>query len=210
VARTRELEQATKDRLNQAVEAVESCSSAEVVVAVRGHAGSYGAVGPVLGSGLAYLSLLYMLFAPQEFGLVWMAAIVPLAFVLGWVLVRVFRALSVACTRSATVDQAVKRAAQATFVDLGVSATQGRTGVLIYIACRERKVHVVADLGVVAKVPKDAWKAALAGIESLSPTRKFDPESGTRTAVAIEGLRDLLGEFLPRADDDIDELKGVQ
>jgi len=210
VARTSELDQGTKDRLNQAVEAVESCSAAEVVITVRARAGSYGDVGLVIGSVLADLSLLYMLFARQEFGLIWIAAIVPVVFILGWVLVRAFPGIGPACTPAAKVRDTVAVAARAAFVDLGVSATRGRTGVLVYVACTERQIYVVADLGILAKVPEGTWKAALSGIESVAIDRHFDPASATRVAAAIEGLSGVLGEFLPRAEDDIDELEAVQ
>ncbi len=45
-------------------------------------------------------------------------------------------------------DENVHDAARALFVDRGVTRTTGRTGILVYLSALERRVEVVADIGV--------------------------------------------------------------
>src|SRR5438045_3928208 len=53
----------------------------------------------------------------------------------------------------------VLAAARAAFVELGVHRTRARTGVLVYVSVRERRVELVCDVAVVDKV---------AGLERLA------------------------------------------
>src|SRR6202012_1768112 len=93
---------------------------------------------------------------------------------------------------------AVRTAARATFVELGVSRPHGRSGVLLYISLFERRVEVVPDLGIDARALGPEWKTAVAAVEqSLLPAPDLD-----RFLSAMRALGPILGRGLPRAADD--------
>src|SRR5690606_641470 len=84
VGRSPFVREEAKQRLGRAVKAVEARSCAEIVVAVRPWSAGWAAVDCAVGAAVAYLVLLYTLFAPQEFGLVWIALMVPAGFLVGF------------------------------------------------------------------------------------------------------------------------------
>ena len=186
-----------RKRVTEAVVDVESRTAAELVVVVHRASGTWREVDLAVGAAVAFGVLLLVLFHPKPIPVVAMPVDVALAFVAGALLCasvapfkrlllprRRLRAQVLACARSAFVEQ-------------GVSRTRGRTGVLVYVSTFERRVEVVADMGVDAELlvgPTRALSAAVAGAD-------FD--------AFIEALRSLgpeLGAALPRATDDINEL----
>jgi putative membrane protein len=68
--------------------------------------------------------------------------------------------------RLALVPGAVKRArahhaALEQFVIRRIAATKNRCGVLIFVSLAERYARIIADEGIVAKVPASEWQAAI-------------------------------------------------
>lgn len=198
-----------KQRLAAAVKAVEARSSAEIVLAVQPWSASWAAVDCGVGAVLAEVALLYTLFAPQEFGLVWIALIVPAAFAVGFTLSRALPGLRMRLAGSARVREAVERAARARLVELGVANTRGRTGVLVYVSIIERMAAVVADVGVTARVDQGAWTKAVARIHDAVAIHGVGAAGLAAVSEAVEALAGVLEEPLPRAADDVDELEDV-
>lgn len=209
VARKHALSEQSKRCLHDAVADVESRSSAEVVVTVRARAGFYGHVYLASGAVCAYLMLLVMLFAPPVFELHWIALLELAAFVGGASLMASMPGLSVRLVSKATYEQRLVQAARAVFYELGVSATRKRSGVLVYYASHERRVVVIADIGVLATIPQDMWQAAVDSLQGLVLPRLLDEPASERLATAIRAFGDMLAVHLPREPDDIDELVNV-
>ena len=192
----------SKAALSEAVRAVESCSSAELVVAVRPRSGPYLYADLTAGilAGLAALAVL--LYSRWTFGLIW--------FLIDPAVVGVLAGFAAA--RSATVRRALTRrkarreraetAARAIFVERRIHGTSGRTGILLSISLLEREAVVVVDVGVEALAATDAWRKAVRGIEE-------DVRSGAdgkAVAERIRGLASLLSSALERSAADVDEL----
>jgi putative membrane protein len=192
----------SKAALSAAVRAVESCSSAELVVAIRPRSGSYLHADLTAGilAGLAALAVL--LYSRWTFALVWFL-IDP--FVVGGL-------AGLAASRSAAARRAltgrrtrrerVETAARATFVERRIHGTGGRTGILLYISVLEREAVVVVDVGVEALAATDAWRKAVGEIEEAVR----NGADGTAVAERIRGLAALLGPALERSAADVDEL----
>jgi putative membrane protein len=98
--------------------------------------------------------------------------------------------------RRGIVDQAGKAA----FVDLGVSRTTGRTGVLVYVALLERIVAIVADAGVTPEA-RSAAERARAALEDA--VKNLDIRAFSET---LEALGKTFGETMTRSADDVNEL----
>ncbi|MEZ4450328.1 MAG: hypothetical protein R3B09_12695 [Nannocystaceae bacterium] len=191
-----------KQALRAAVEAVEARSSAEVVVAIRGASGFYLHADLIVAAIFATATLAFLLFSHVEFAIEWFV-VDPLAVgaAFGWLSSRTpwaRRLLTPARTRRRWVETA----AHAAFFERGVHMTSGRTGVLVYVSNLERQVALIGDRGVTALVPPAHWADLHRALEARVD-RGLDVVG---LAQAIGGLAPLLEPYLPRAEDDVNEL----
>jgi len=196
------LTDAAKQALSDAVRDVESCCSAELVVAVRPRSGFYLHADLIAGIAVALAGLIGLLFSPWPFDLVWFVVDPLLAGALG-----AFAASRLPAVRRALTFRRVRRrqvetAARATFVEKGVHGTTGRTGILIYVSLLEREAAVVHDLGVETLATTDGWRRAAGAIEEA--VRRGD--DGVAVAALVRALGDLLAPALVRGAEDVDEL----
>lgn len=192
----------SKAALADAVCAVEACSSAELVVAVRPRSGSWLHADLIWGilAGLAALAIL--LYSRWEFGLIWFladpffaGALAALAASRSDVMRRVF-------VRPVTRVQRVEAAARTLFFERRIHSTTGRTGILLYVSVLEREAAFVVDLGVEALAATDAWKKAAGEIQEAVR----QGADGVAVAALLRELAALLSPVLERSADDVDEL----
>nr|WP_210301897.1 TPM domain-containing protein [Methylobacterium brachythecii] len=87
----------------------------------------------------------------------------------------------------------VRDAASREFDARGLAGTQGRTGVLVYMALAERHAEIVADEAVRARIPDEAWGEVLAALTEAAGRGALGP--GLLAAVGRVGA--LLAEALP-------------
>jgi putative membrane protein len=195
-----------KQALSAAVDAIESASAAEIVVAFcpdsvpRFHTSA-------LAAGVAgVLGLAFLLFSPWPFS---NAAILLDTLVVGLLGAAVARRSSLvrrALTPRRLAQQQVDRAARAEFVERGVAETRDRSGILVFVSQTERCAAVVADRGVLGCVDGGAWSLA---VTQIATTVRLC-EDGVALAEAVRGLLPLLTAALPRRADDTDELANAR
>ena len=194
------LDDRAKARAVAAVKAFESKTSAELVITVKKRVRAYPEAHLRCACVLAFAALLFLLFYPMDFDTRMMPLDLLVAFGLGyglsWLLPPLLRIAVPASKRRAEVD----RAAKAAFVDLGVSRTTGRTGVLVYLAVLEGMVAIVTDAGVTA----EARKAAEDTREALEATFVRLDVGGF--AAALEARGAAFAPTMARAHDDVNEL----
>jgi putative membrane protein len=194
------LTKASERELEAAVRAIESVSSAEVVVAIRPRARHTLVQHGVVGIVTAIAMLAFTLYSPIEFSL-WHILVIPIfAGILGALAVEaippLYRFLMPAWQRY----EHVREAAYATFVERGIHGTRDRTGILVYIAIREHMVEIVGDLGVIRKVGIETLAAWSGELEAAMP------RGAAAVAKQLATLAPALEKALPRRADDIDEL----
>ena len=142
-----------------------------------------------------------VLFAPAPFRLVGFPVQTALGFLLGAFASSRLPPLRRLFVSRRAARAEVYRAARAAFVDLGVSRTSGRWGVLVLAATFERRVEVVADVGIDVAAFGAPWQAAVGALEAA--VRRADYDAFLE---ALRALGPLLGAQHPRRPDDIDEL----
>jgi putative membrane protein len=103
------------------------------------------------------------------------------------------------------INAEVKEAAVTHFFNHGLYRTRDKTSVLVLISVFERRVWVLADQGINAKVPEGQWedivKMITDGIKQKRPTDAI--------CAAVEKIGDVLKAHFPIKPNDIDELKNV-
>lgn len=188
--------------LERAIASVESRSAAEVVIAIRPRSGSYLHADVLVGAVAATATLATMLFAPWPFELAWFV-IDPLVFgMLAGLATSRLAPLRRWLTPPRARAARVREASLAAFTARGVHHTRDRTGILVFASLLERRVEVVADVGVERAVPTSVWRSACEAIHD-AVAAGGDAEGLAR---AIDDLGEILESALPRREDDVNEL----
>jgi len=192
-----------------AVRDVESRSPGEVVPYAADRSDAYpeaawttATLGALLG-GLAAAMAHGMLGGALEEPAVWLASPPIVGAALGYLLGAVWPALRIHLVHADVVEHRVRQRAFAAFVEQEVFRTEARTGILLFLSLLERRVIVLADTGIAARVPQQEWDAIVAGV--VAGMRRGQP--GPALAEAIRRCGDLLAAHdLQRRPDDRDEL----
>jgi putative membrane protein len=181
-----------------AIEAIEAQTCAEIVVTVRRASGDYRGADYLCASLVALAALVGLLFAEHEFSVLWM----PVDVAVAWAIGALASAKIASCRRlfagRARMASAVRTSALAAFVELGVSRTRARSGILVYVAMLERRVELVADVGVDVSALGAPYEKLVASLQRREGADAF--------LASLRALGPLLAPSLPRASDDINEL----
>jgi putative membrane protein len=194
--------------IEAAVARAEGSTSGEIVPAVVARSDDYhaavwkgatlGALGGQLLAGAIYLE-------SGLWGVSWFWLILP-AFLGGaagfaaTALVPWLRRLLISPDE---MDHNVRRRALQAFVDHEVFTTRDRTGVLLFLSLYERRVVVLGDTGINAKVRSEEWDGIVAGV--VAGIKAGTP--GRAMVEAIGRCGELLSrDGLARRADDTNEL----
>lgn len=145
--------------IERAVSEIEVHTDAEVVVVAAPCSGSYADLAWCGGGLVAIAVLAFLCWSPVVFNAVWfpLDVLVTGAFV-GWALLRWPR-LVVTLAGGARRAGQVRQAALAAFTAENVHATAERTGVLVYVSALEGRVELIADHGLLGRIPGAKWNA---------------------------------------------------
>jgi putative membrane protein len=195
----RKLDPAVAASLAERIRAVEAASSAEVVVEIRAHSGSYAHADARFAALAAFVTLLIVLFSPLDFDPIWVPPVVLGAYITGALLARLSNFIRRSMTTRRDRDTRVRTTAAATFVERGVTNTSRETGLLIFLSVFERRMELIADRGILDAVPVLEWN------QLLEKTRQRAADTETLLEVLRE-MEPLLTRYVPVRAGDRDEL----
>ena len=118
----------------------------------------------------------------------WTAGPPTVGAAVGYLLATIWPGLRVRLVPAHTVEHRVHQRALAAFVEQEVFKTRARTGILVFLSLLERRVVVLADAGINARVPQGEWDAVAA--EVIAGMRRAEP--GHALSSAIRRCGDLL------------------
>lgn len=190
-----------KRRATDAIRAVESQTSAEVVVTVRHAAERHVRTSAIFGACVAVLVFVVMLVSPRVYDVRTMPLDALLAFVLAALVCHFVPALRRWLTPRARRLAAAERGARAAFAELGIVKTRQRTGILVFVALFERTAVLVADEGIPTALLGEGYETTRSALARSVATLDF--EAFLRE---LAGLGPLLAGVLPRRPDDENEL----
>ena len=198
--------------LQDAVAAAEARTSGEIVVAITRRSHPYpeaGLRGAIIGAlvALAFAALVFRFY--DGWGLGWLhegwgvAALTLAAALAGLALTLAVPALGRALAGRRVMNAAVHRRALQAFAEEEVFATRARTGVLLFLSLHEHRIEVLADTGIAARVPAEAWGDLVAIVRAGIAGDRLPAALGE----ALDRCGNLLEESgLERDHDDADEL----
>jgi putative membrane protein len=188
-------------RVRNAVAAVESATSGELVVVLAPQSDNYALPRAVVALALTVSAGFGVyqawphhpagwVFAGQAalWGLIWWAV--------GWA--PVLRTLVPKAQQSAAVESRAKQL----FLDCGVTETRDRSGVLIFLSEAEHRVQIIADRGLSEQVNSDAWQKYVAAIVTAIQSGR----AADGLCAAIDDIGQMLAEAFPPRADDVNEL----
>ncbi len=195
--------------IEAAVRAAEQRTAGEIVPYAVSHSDHYEAAawkGATLGGFAAAVAAGVARWFGDAWGVPSLAWVMLPALVgggLGYLVAATVRPLKLALAGAAKVEHRVRQRAAAAFLENEVFKTRARTGVLIFLSLFERRVVVLGDSGINARVGQHEWDAIVAGI--VAGMRADRP--GKALAGAIARCGELLEhDHVARAADDADEL----
>lgn len=103
------------------------------------------------------------------------------------------------------IDVEVEEAAITAFFRHGLYRTRDANGVLLFISVFERKVWLLADKGIHAKVPQAEWDALVAQVSGGIGRG----ERSRAICDAVEAIAGLLQAHFPIKPDDTNELRDL-
>ena len=187
-------------RLTEEIRAAEAKTSGEIYVVVAHSADEFRLV-PVLWAALFALVLPWILHLTTAFSVTLILSFQVVGFLAAAMLLSLPQ-LRMHIVPAALAEDAAHRAALAQFMAHGIHLTAARTGVLIYVCMTPRRIEIIADSGIHAKVPPDTWDRTVALI--ASEARAGQLRDGLTAAIRTTGT--LLAQHFPREKNDRNEL----
>ncbi|MCL2824112.1 MAG: hypothetical protein FWD57_08985 [Polyangiaceae bacterium] len=194
-------ETTTRTKVRDAIVAVESQTSAELVVAIRRQTDTYLHVDLAIGTVAAFGALLLLLFLPTEFETRWMPVEVLVAFMIGALCSRAFWSHKRWLSTNKSLRASTWSTACTLFYEKKISRTSGRNGILVLISMLERRVQVVVDIGIDPESLGPEWQQSIDNMQAAVHRLDFDSFVNHLTAIGP-----ILGAVMPRQEDDINEL----
>lgn len=91
------------------------------------------------------------------------------------------------------LKQSTRKRAEALFSQLGVWDTEHNSGVLIYVQLVDRRIEIVADRGIAARVEQSEWQAICRAMESSFKKNNYLEGS----LIAIGSITEILARHFP-------------
>jgi putative membrane protein len=194
---------AEQEQIRLAVAAAERTTSGEIATMVVERSDHYREaviLGAVLGAAVAAL----LVAVASHHITIW--SYIPLTVILyfpAYAIIRSVPALQRPFIAGSRLDEAVRARAVRAFYEKGLYRTRHETGILLFISIFERKVWILGDRGINARIPAESWQQLVQIVTA-----------GIRDGRSCEALCDVIarcGEQLalhfPRQRDDRNELQ---
>jgi putative membrane protein len=207
----KDLAEDERARISAAVEKAEKLTAGEIVVMIIPASYHYP-MANVIGAAACALAL-GLLLTPLIGGWLWIGkqnmwlflGLFTVFFILFHEVIKRTLWLKRHFISRKEIDAEVKEAAVTHFFNHGLYRTRDKTGVLVLISVFERRVWVLADQGIDAKVPEGQWEDIVKMITDGIKQKR----AAEAICAAVEKMGDLLKAHFPIKAGDTDELKNV-
>ncbi len=194
--------EAQRESITRAVKDVESRTVGEIAVMLVQSSGHYhvaDVLGGLTAGGVAALAAWILRQPPPTWPIV-LAAVA--FFAVGIRCLRASPALKRLFLNGHDLDKAVATRAEAAFLEKGLHKTRERTGVLFFISLFERRVRVLADTGIYARIGQETLDGYAATV--AEGIRQGRASEALCRAIAESG--EELSKHFPLKPGDVNEL----
>ena len=197
----RRFDDAACESLAGCIQEIERNTDAELVIVVRARSGNYAHADYLFGFVVAFLILNVLIFVPFPFPEYLVPVDIAMAFVLGAIISWRSNSIRRLFSRENYRKQVVRRAAAAMFYEAGIANTNAEMGVLIYLSLLERRLELIADRGVLKRVPAQDWNHETFELRAIG--KNPDPNAFQK---AIEQFGKVLATHIPATGENPNEL----
>jgi len=194
---------AEQELIRQAVANAESATSGEIATMVVARSDRYldaVTIGSVLGS--ATIALVVAIASHHVTIWSYLPLTIALYLPIQWMITRI-STLQKPFIAGRRMDEAVKARAVRAFYEKGLYRTRHETGILILISIFERKVWILGDRGINARIPTESWQQLVQILaEGIRGGRACEA-----LCRVIKSCGEELSRHFPRESDDINELQ---
>lgn len=194
-----------QNKIEAAVKAAEEKTSGEIVPMLVDSSYEYPRADLIGGGSLALAVAALISWAVGHESIWWFLPIFIGGFFIFQQLVRSWPGLKRKLISPDELTAEVKEKALVSFLEQELHHTRDRTGILILVSLFERRVQVLADSGINAKVSEDTWEEI---VQIITAGLKSD-DACTAICCAVERCGELLTEYFPIKKDDTDELPNL-
>ena len=210
------LTQEDSDKIKEATARAEKTTSGEIVTAIIKESSDYAfyeLLAALTGGFISFLLALYFYDSISTWleGLFWEYSPVYSASFLGILVIAVSGLLYILANVPGVdnlivpgriIKNHVKQRAITHFVEAGLTNTKDRTGILIFISYREKRIELLADTGINELIPKEKWNDIVENLVKDIRNKK----TGEGIIKAIDECGKLLSKHFPIKPDDTNEL----
>ncbi len=210
------LSQEDREAIRDATARVEKTTAGEIATAIVKESADYAFYelrAALIGGFLSFLAMLYFYDSISIWldELFWDFAPVYSASFMGIVVIVVTGLLYILSNIPGAdrflvpgkiISQHVRQRALRYFIEAGITDTKERTGILIFISYREKRIELIADSGINKLIPKEKWNTIVDSI--IKDIREKRTAEGL--VKAINECGKLLTEHFPIQSDDTNEL----
>ncbi len=195
------LTDADRRRIEKAIEDAETKTTGEFITAVAEESDDYLYVPTLAAACIVFLLSGAVLMLPFDFGLLefyagQIIAFIALALAFRWPRVKML------LVPRAVKQRRASRLAHQLFLDLGLSSTKERTGVLLFVSDAEHYVEIIADRGIQQHIDNAVWERIVADfVRSVRAGKIADG-----FVAAIEECTAAMAEHHPWRPDVVNEL----
>jgi putative membrane protein len=200
-----------REDVTRSVHLAESLTSGEIVPMLVSSSSHYPMAAVTGGFFLAFpLSLLLISPVATSFWLnprdmwLFLALFAPLYLVAHQAIKHIPR-LKRLFVSTAQIEEEVRKAAVAAFFSEKLYKTKDENGILLFISVFERKVWILGDAGINAKIPQDRWQ----GLVDLITSGIRDGRQAEALCEAVRQAGGILQEHFPIQPGDINELRDL-
>ena len=189
------------DTLADCIKEIERSTDAELVVVVRARSGNYAHADYLFGFIVALLVLVFLIFSPFPFPAFLVPVDVAVAFAIGTLISWKSNFIRRLFSRAKSRETSVRTAAAAMFYEAGIANTTAEMGVLIYLSLMEKRLELIADRGILKKVPPQEWNVKVFELHQVGKhpdTKVFQKK--------IEEFGELLAAHVPPTGENPNEL----
>ncbi len=190
-----------KARIEAAVRKAETKTSGEFVTVIAAKSSDYLYLPTLAAAGLVLLLSGLVLLLPIDpridvFYAGQVLAFIALALAFRW------PPLTMALVPRSVQEERARRHAHQLFLDLGLSSTKERTGVLLFVSVAEHYVEIIADRGIQDRANPAVWQAIVA--DFATKVRAGQVADGFIDAIAA--CTAVMAEHHPWRPGDVNEL----
>ena len=191
-----------REKITKTIEEIEKASHVEIVGVIYPQCGQYLDGSMIWGLILALTSFTFLMFYPMVFGDYLLYTTPIVAYFVGVMISTLIPPVHRLMIAKKRMFKMIELKARAVFQKAQLHQTKERIGILLLFSEFEKKVFVLPDVGVSARVPEEELSSLIKDLNQA--IRSSDVSE--QVCNVLKSRTEMLAKYIPQVPDDINEL----